>query len=74
MPIEYLKQQVIDLQDRLTFQEDMLQSLNQTVVDQDKAICVLNIQLKRWESRFNDMAYAIDSSDSPISEPPPPHY
>jgi SlyX protein len=74
MSIEEYEQQVIELQAKVAYQEDMLQSLSTTIADQDKMIHLLEAKMKRWESRLDEMTYAMDSDSAPISEPPPPHY
>lgn len=72
--IEELQQDIIELQAKVAFQEDTIQSLNETIALQDKAIHLLNSKLVRWESRLDEIAYAMDA-DSPTGvEPPPPHY
>ncbi len=68
-----LQQQVIDLQARVAFQEDTLQALDSALAEQDKVIALLQLQLKRWESRFDEMTYAMESSGS-IANEKPPHY
>lgn len=73
MSQEELNQQIIDLQGRVSFQEDLLQSLNETVAEQDKAIQSLRSQLQRWESRLDDMSYSMESASGAASEVPP-HY
>lgn len=74
MQIEDYEQQIIELQAKAAYQEDLLQSLSQMVADQDKVIRRLDSQVKRWESRLDDMAYTIESGSSTGTEPPPPHY
>jgi len=70
---EDLEQQVIDLQARVAFQEDTLQALDHAMAEQDKVIALLQLQLRRWESRFEGMTHAIESSGIPVVEKPP-HY
>ncbi len=73
MSEEDLQQQIIDLQARLAFQEDTLESLNDEIARQDKALDLLRIQVKRWESRLEDMASSVDSGANSVNERPP-HY
>ncbi len=70
---EELIQQIIELQAKAVFQEDLLQSLNQIVIEQDKTIRALTERVQRWESKLDDMSYAIESGGTPQSEVPP-HY
>lgn len=74
MSIEECELEIMELQAKVAFQEDMLQSLNDIVTKQDKAIRALSGKVKRWESRLDDMAYSMDSDSNKASEPPPPHY
>ena len=70
---EVLQQHIIDLQARLTFQEDLLQTLDATVAEQDQTIFLLRKQLKQWESRLDDISHSVDSTANVGSEKPP-HY
>ncbi|ODS24095.1 hypothetical protein AB835_05395 [Candidatus Endobugula sertula] len=68
-----LEQQMIDLQARVTFQEDMLQSLDKIVAQQNQTISLLQVQLERWQSRFDELADNLESSTVGGIEKPP-HY
>ena len=74
MTIEKLQQEIVDLQSRVAYQEDMLQSLNTTIADQDRVIHLLIGKLKRWEARLDEVAYSAEFHSNKGSEPPPPHY
>ncbi len=74
MSIEECQDHIMELQAKVAYQEDMLQELNDTVAGQDKTIRALIAKLKRWESRLDEMAYAMESGSTKASEPPPPHY
>ncbi len=71
--IEDLQTQIADLQSRVIYQEDLLQSLNDIVANQDQTITLLKSQLKRWESRLDDVSNNISSGGQSVSEKPP-HY
>lgn len=71
--IAELEQQMIDLQARVTFQEDMLQSLDKIVAQQNQTISLLQVQLERWQSRFDELADNLESSTVGGIEKPP-HY
>ena len=73
MDKQTLEEHIIDLQARVAFQEDMIQSLNVTIVQQDKALTALRLQLQRWESKLDDLAYSVESSGASVNEKPP-HY
>ena len=64
---------IMDLQARIAFQEDTIQALNDTVVEQEKMISILQLKLQRSESRLDDLSYSIESSGTAANEKPP-HY
>lgn len=63
---------VDDLEIKFSFQQEMIDSLNETVTKQWQEIDQLKRYIERLEGRLQDMA---DSSGAPAGdEPPPPHY
>ncbi len=60
------------LQMKIAFQEDTIESLNQALIEQQKQIDELQFQLKRLDSKVS----AIEPSNmaSEKEEAPPPHY
>lgn len=63
---------VDDLEIKFSFQQEMIDSLNETVTKQWQEIDQLKRYIERLEGRLQDMA---DSSGAPVGdEPPPPHY
>jgi SlyX protein len=72
MNIEDLQQAIIDLQTRFAFQEDLLQVLNQTVVDQAKQIEQLQLRIHQLEQALVDLQDVVHIADVP--QAPPPHY
>ena len=60
------------LQMKLSFQEDTIESLNQALIEQQKQMDDLQYQVKRLVSKIN----AIEPSNmaSEKEEMPPPHY
>lgn len=72
-----LEQQVIELQTQLAFQEDLLDSLNQTVSKQQQAILQLQSQLQRLLTEIKDiMEESSRGSDYSrlLEAEKPPHY
>ena len=65
-----MQQHIHDLQARLAHQEDMLQSLNDTIVDQDASIRHLQVQLKHYKEKLEDLSYGTESPSQQL----PPHY
>lgn len=72
MTIE-LQQQIDDLQIRLAHQEDLLESLNQIVVDQNQVIDRLSLQLRENQNKLANLSEAMEGLGKPVSEKPP-HY
>lgn len=69
--LDELDQKLEDLQARYAFQEDMIQSLNQLVADQQRELT----ELKRL---FSSLKQSLDETmaemDSLRPDTPPPHY
>jgi SlyX protein len=60
-----------ELQTRLAFQDDALQSLNETVIRQQEEIKKLNLELAELKERLQAIAeITVELKD----EAPPPHY
>ena len=69
--IEDLKKQLTDLQSNYTHQQEIIDSLNDTVIKQWDAID----KLARIVGQCADQIVAVSSAlDGESSEPPPPHY
>lgn len=64
--------QIEQLQMKVAFQEDTIESLNQALIEQQKQIDDLQFALKRLDSKVS----AIEPSNmaSEKEEAPPPHY
>jgi SlyX protein len=63
-----------ELESRLAFQDDLIESLNDVVARQDREIRDLRAKLKDLDERIRDLS---DSASSPGSSPEheiPPHY
>jgi len=58
------------LETKIAFQEDLIQKLDDALLDQQKQILDLRIQLRHVSNQVKDMESF--TPDSP--EPPPPHY
>ncbi len=69
-----LQDQLIELQTRVSFQEDTLHQLNEVVAVQDQDIRQLHQQLKALSKRLEDALYAQEQGGgNPVLERPP-HY
>lgn len=65
-----VEERIIELESRLTFQEDVLQKLDDVIVNQQKEIDELKAQLTRVSQQLLQVA----GLDAPEEDGPPPHY
>jgi SlyX protein len=63
---------IIDLQTKLSFQDGLLEDLNQVVTDQQQQIMRLESALDAV--RFQVKTLQADNTHGESKEPPPPHY
>ncbi|MCI0918944.1 SlyX family protein [Pseudomonas stutzeri] len=66
-----LEQRIIDLEARLAFQDDTIQTLNDVLVAQQRIVERLQAQLALLARRQEDMQSRMDGEGD---EAPPPHY
>lgn len=64
---------LIDIETKLAYQEDLLQSLNDIVVEQRRFIDLLEIRLQRLAEKINSANQGEQFSDNAEDELPP-HY
>ncbi|PTU72765.1 SlyX family protein [Pseudomonas mangrovi] len=67
-----LEQRIDDLESRLAFQDDTLQTLNEVVFAQQQAIERLEMQLQALAKRQAEVLGQLGGADQ--EEAPPPHY
>ncbi|WP_026146391.1 SlyX family protein [Zestomonas thermotolerans] len=65
-----LEDRVTELESRLAFQDDTIQALNDVLVEQQKLLERLQVQLTALAKRQEEMGWL----DGPQDEAPPPHY
>jgi SlyX protein len=65
---------IIDLQTRLAYQEDLLTGLNQIVTRQDAEILTLKQQVRQLAKRLEDILTSSSRGNIDIAEERPPHY
>ena len=70
-----VEDRVVELETRLSFQEDTLQSLNQVITEQDRTIMQLQEQVRHLAEKLSDMEYSLEqgTGKAPANERPP-HY
>lgn len=65
--------ELIELQSRLSFQEDTISELNLMVARQDRQLQVLARQMRELVSKFDDAMFAREQGGATADERPP-HY
>ena len=66
-----LQARVADLETRLAFQDDTIQTLNDVLFEQQRLLERLQLQLGELARRQEDMQGALGAEED---EAPPPHY
>ena len=67
-----LEEKLIDLEIRLTHQEDHIQSLDKIIYEQDQLLTLLTNKIKQMDNKLVTMG--DDNILSSAEETPPPHY
>ncbi len=67
-----IEQRIADLEARLAFQDDTIQTLNDVLVAQQRSLDRLQAQLGLLARRQEDMQGRLGGGDE--DEAPPPHY
>lgn len=73
MTNEKLQEEIVELQTRLLFQEDVIQKLDEVVVAQAEAISKLTLRLAEVERQIDGMRFDQEQNQLPENERPP-HY
>ena len=66
-------ERIDELEMRVTFQEDLLNTLNKRLIEQDKDIATLKIQLKHLAEKVTQQQ-SVQASEAPAADERPPHY
>ncbi|WAJ69966.1 SlyX family protein [Catenovulum adriaticum] len=69
---KHLEQRIDNLETQIIFQEDMIESLNQALIDQQDQLLTLQRQLTLFAKKVQAMQPEAVGPQS--QEPPPPHY
>jgi SlyX protein len=73
--IEDVKEQLMDLQSQLAFQEDTVATLNEAMIEQQQEILTLRRQLTLLKERQDEQARQVDREEGgAIVDEKPPHY
>ena len=63
-----------EVESRLAFQDDLIESLNRVVARQDLELADLSRRLRTLEGRINDIAETAAAPGSGAAHEVPPHY
>lgn len=66
-----LESRVTDLETRLAFQDDTIQAMNDVLVEQQRVMERMRLQLRALAKRQEEMQVPMDAGEN---EAPPPHY
>lgn len=72
MTLQQLEEKMIDLEIRLTHQDDHIQSLDKIIYEQDQLISAIASKLKQLDHKLKTSGEA--NILSPAEDRPPPHY
>jgi SlyX protein len=63
-----------ELETRVAFQDDLIESLNETVARQDRELVELSRRVAALESKIADLAEAVAPAVGEAGQEVPPHY
>lgn len=66
-------EKIVDLQSRLAFQEDSIQSFSDQLTQQNRELERLQIQMRAMHKRMQEMSRQLEDREETGDEPPP-HY
>ncbi|MHA6196779.1 SlyX family protein [Pseudomonas wadenswilerensis] len=66
-----LEERVMELESRLAFQDDTITTLNDVLVEQQRVVERLQLQMAALLKRYEEVMGQYESSEE---ESPPPHY
>jgi SlyX protein len=72
--IEKLKEDIVELQSQMAFQEDTVQHLNEAMALQQQEILTLRRQFELLKQRQEEQATAPDQATDGPTDERPPHY
>ncbi len=63
-----------ELESRLAFQDDLIESLNETITRQDRELVRLELRVKSLGEKLNDFAESAAMPGAAPAHEVPPHY
>ena len=67
-----MEDRIIELEVRVLYQDDVIQSLNEIVTRQQLELAQIRLEMYQLKQQVQDMAPSLMSAVG--KEPPPPHY
>ena len=75
MPMDpVIESRLDELESRLTFQDDLIESLNEIIARQDHELGRLELRVKALGEKLNDFAESADMPGLSPGHEVPPHY
>jgi len=75
MPVDpVIESRLDELESRLAFQDDLIESLNEIITRQDRELARLELRVKTLGEKLNDFAESADMPGSSPGHEVPPHY
>jgi len=72
--VDVLNERIDELETRVAFQEDSLQSLDEVIAEQDLRLSKQQLQLKLLAEKFKSIETKWDQPDIGSGNERPPHY
>lgn len=69
-----IEKRLEELESRLAFQDDLIETLNETVARQDRDLARLELKVKSLSEKINDLSEAGAALISTPGDEVPPHY
>ncbi|MEQ3635255.1 MAG: SlyX family protein [Thalassolituus sp.] len=66
------EERFLDVETKLAYQEDLVESLNKVVSDQQRQIDTLEKTCRKMANRLMDLSEAFEATQ--VEDAPPPHY
>ena len=66
-----MSKEIVELETKIAFQEDLIQALNRTVAGQQQELVELRRDMEELQTQLRAIAPSLSSN---ISDEPPPHY
>ncbi len=67
-------QRLEDLESRLAFQDDLIESLNEVIARQDRELLEVKSRLAQLEAKLSDLAESFAGPGGSAGHEVPPHY